>query len=116
MRRGYTFGVRTRVVVHDHKVGPQPITYADKLQVLGVEPLPPDLSEAVAAHRDELLAAACVIRPPVSWLAFLVGRYRVGRAPLRMLPANVAAFVGLHPAHDGPRLVPIIRNVLEGRV
>jgi hypothetical protein len=102
------------VDVHAHKVGPQPITCADKLQVRGNEPLPPDLSEAIAAHRDELLAAACVIRPPVGWLSFLVRRYRDGRAPLAMLAANVAAFMGTHPAHDGPRLEPMIEEALKG--
>jgi hypothetical protein len=113
LRRGYTLDVRTRVEAHDHKVGSQSITYADKLLVRGDESLTPDLREAVQEHRDELLAAACVIRPPVAWLDFLVGRYRESRAPLGMLAANVAAFIGLHPAHDGPRLESIIEEALR---
>ena len=111
--RGYTLEVQTRVEAHDHKVGAQSITYGDKLLVRGLEPLPPDLREAVADHRDELLAAACVIRPPVGWLEFLIGRYREGRAALGMLAANVATFIGLHPACDGPRLEAIIEEALR---
>jgi hypothetical protein len=110
LRLGYTLDVRTRIEAHDHKVGAQTITYADKLLVRADEPLTPGLRKAVQEHRDELLAAACVIRPPVEWLDFLVGRYRDGRAPPGMLAANVAAFIGLHPAHDGPRLEEIIEE------
>lgn len=113
LARGYTLDVRTRVETHEHKVGAQSITYADKLQVRGDVPLPPDLREAVAEHRNELLAAACMIRPPVGWLEFLVRCYRDGRAPLGMLAANVAAFIGLHPAHDGERLKAIIEEALQ---
>jgi hypothetical protein len=112
MRQGFTFTVRTRVEVHEHRIGPHPITYADKLQVRGHKPVPPELREAMVTHRDELLAAACVIRPPVGWLEFLVGRYCEGRAPLKMVAANVAAFIGSHPAHDGPRLEAIIEEAL----
>ena len=111
--RGYSLDVQTRIEAHGHKVGAQTVTYGDKLLVRGGEPLPPDLRAAVADHRDELLAAACVIRPPVGWLNFLVGRYREGRAALSMLAANVAAFVGLHPAYDGPRLEAIIEEALR---
>jgi hypothetical protein len=114
MHQGYTLAVRTRVEVHDHRDGPQPITYAHKLQVRGDTPIPPDLREAIREHRDELLAAACVIRPPVGWLDSLVKSYRRGRAPLAMLAANVASFCAQHPAHDGPRLEPIIEEVLRG--
>jgi hypothetical protein len=113
IRRGYTLDVRTRIEVHEHRIGPHPITYADKLLVRGDDPLAPHLREAVRGHRDELLAAACVIRPPAGWLEFLVARYRDGRAPLGMLAANVAAFIGLHPAHDGPRLEAIIEEALR---
>jgi hypothetical protein len=38
------------------------------------------------------------------------GPYRVG---LAMLAANVAAFIGLHPAVDGPRLEAIIEEALR---
>jgi hypothetical protein len=113
LRRGYTLSAVTRVDVHHHKVGPQPITCAEKLWVEGPRELPEELREAIRANRDELLAAACVIRPPVGWLDFLVGRYRENRAPLGMLAANVAAFIGLHPAHDGPLLEAIIEEALR---
>jgi hypothetical protein len=111
--RGYTLEVQTCIRVHEHKVGEQSITYGEKLLVRGLEPLPHDLRQAVADHRDELLAAACVIRPPVRWLGFLVGRCREGRASVGMLAANVASFIGLHPAHDGGRLEAIIEEVLR---
>ena len=110
--RGYTLSVRTRVEVNDHKVGAQPITYGDKCTVRGLEAPPEYLREAMRTHKKELLAAACVIAPPVPWVAFLVNRCRAGRAPLAMLAANVAAFIGLHPASDGPRLKPIIEEAL----
>src|SRR5215213_4817471 len=106
--RGYTLEVQTCIRVHEHKVGAQSITYGDKLLVRGLEPLPHDLRQAVLDHRDELLAAACVIKPPVGWLDFLVGRCREGRASIGMLAANVASFIELHPARDGPRLAAII--------
>jgi hypothetical protein len=111
--RGYTLEVQTCIRVHEHKVGAQSITYGDKLLVRGLEPLDHDLRQAVADHRDELLAAACVIRPPVGWLDFLVGRCREGRASIGMLAANVASFIGLHSAQDGPRLEAIIEEALR---
>ncbi len=105
--------MRTRVEAHAHKVGVQYVTYADKLLVKGGECLPPDLREAVAEHRAELLAAACVLAPPVPWVAALVENCRAGRARLAMLAANAAAFVGLHPTHDGARLQPVIEEALR---
>jgi hypothetical protein len=113
MRQGYTVGVKTRVDVYEHKVGPHPVTYAHKL-VVRPAGLPDELREAVREHRDELLAAACVIRPPVPWLAVLVDRYLEGRATLAMLAANLAGFCGLHPAHDGARLEWVVAEVLHG--
>lgn len=111
--RGYSLEVQTCIRVHEHKVGAQSITYGDKLLVRGLEPLPRGLRQAVTDHRDELLAAACVIRPPVGWLDFLVGRCREGRAPIGMLAANVASFIGLHPAYDGARFERIIEEALR---
>jgi hypothetical protein len=113
---GYRLTVRTRIEVHDHK-----------LQVRGDDPIPPHLAEEIRAHRDELLAAACVIDPPVSWLRVLVERCRSGRemevrregwrGPYRirlaMVAANVAAFIGLHPNEDGPLLERIIEEALR---
>jgi hypothetical protein len=112
-RQGYRVAVITRVDVHHHKVGPQPITYAARLWVETPQPLTDDLRGAIRAKRDELLAAACVLSPPVPWIATLVRRYRAGGTPLAMLAANVAAFMQLHPAHDGPGLEPIIEEVLS---
>jgi hypothetical protein len=110
---GYALSVITCVDVHGHKVGPQPITYADKLWVEGPETLPDELRAAIREHRDELLAVTCVINPPpVRWLRILVGRCRSGRAVVPMLAANVAGFMGLHPGEDGPRLEPIIEEAL----
>jgi hypothetical protein len=125
-KRGYHFTVKTRSEVREHKVGAQTIIYADKLQIRGDDPLPPGLREDIAANRDELLAAACVISPPVPWLKVLVEWYRTGesievrregwkgpyRIRLGMVAANVAGFIGLHPSCDGPRLEPIIRETL----
>lgn len=124
---GYTLKVLTRVETFDHKVGTQAITFADKLLVVGDEPLTPELRAAVKAHRDELLVIACLLRPPVGWLQILVERYRSGheeivhrdgwkglyRVGLAMLAANVAAFVGQHPAHDGPRYEGVIDRALD---
>jgi hypothetical protein len=112
MRQGYTLTVRTRAEALHHKVGAQTITYADKLQIRGTAPLSPELSEAARAHRDELLAAACVLDPPVGWIATLVERYLEGRVNLAMLANNVAAFVGLHP-REGARLAPVIEVALR---
>jgi hypothetical protein len=112
--RGHRLVVITRVDVHHHKTGPQPITSAEKLWVSTPPPLTDDLRASIRAHRDELLAVACVINPPVPWMRVLVERYRNGRTvPLAMVAANVAAFIGLDPATAGPRLVPIIREALE---
>jgi hypothetical protein len=112
-RWGHRVSVITRVDVHAHSKGPQPITYADKLWITTPQPLTDELRDAIHAHRDELLAAACVIAPPVPWLATLVGRYWDGRANLAMLANNVAAFMGLHPGEDGPRFAQIISEVLN---
>jgi hypothetical protein len=127
LRSGYTLSVQTRSEVHDHKVGARAITCADQLYVEGPQALSDDLRAEIKANRDELLAAACVIRPPVPWMRVLVERYRTGEAVevrregwtgpylirLGMVAANVAGFIGLHPANDGPRLEPIIEEVLR---
>jgi hypothetical protein len=143
LEHGYALSVRTRVEVTDHKVGSQHTTYADKLYVEGPEPLPGELRHAITEHREELLAAACILNPPVSWLETMIRRYRAGVAAetKRMVPYrkrdgtvglktapvaasitpetianNVAVFIGLHPARDGERLLPIIQEVLENGV
>jgi hypothetical protein len=124
---GYTLDVRTRVELSEANGGAHSITYADKLLIKGPSALTPELREVVAEYRDELLAAACVMDPPVSWLRVLVDRYYSGYAVevrrigwkgpyqvrLAMIAANVAAFIGLHPAHDGPRLEAIIEEALR---
>jgi hypothetical protein len=113
LSRGYSLSVITRVEEVRHKVGAQYITYADKVYVKGPENPPEDLLQAIRANRDALLAAACVLEPPVPWLQLLTRRYSEGAAPLSMLAANVASFMGLHPAHDGARLQPIVEEVLR---
>ncbi len=124
---GYTIDVRTRVETIEDHGGAHAVTYADKLLIKGPDVLTPELRTAVAEYRDELLAAACVIRPPVSWLRVLIDRYRMGSkvevrrsgwkggysVRLAMLAANIAAFISLHPAHDGPRLEAIIEEALR---
>jgi len=112
-RRGYSLSPVTRVEVTSHKVGPQAITYADKLSVKGSEAPPDDLRRAMKTHKTELLAAACVMDPPVGWLVVLVRRYLEGSASPAMLAANVAGFLGLHPGHEGPGLEPIIEEALR---
>ncbi len=128
LRRGYTLTVQTRVETTVRQgVGAHTLTVGDRLYVEGPEALPEDLRQAVREHRDELLAAACVIRPPVPWLRVLVERYRSGtethvrrqgwqgpyRVRLGMVAANVASFIGLHPGEDGPRLESIIGEALR---
>jgi hypothetical protein len=139
--RGYRLRVLTRVEKVAHKVGSQFITYGEQLRLEGTEPPPEKLRAAIAANLDELLAAACVIDPPVPWIGELAKRNRgapghrmetkrlipyrkrdgtVGLklAPvtttvtLQTLAANIAAFISLHPAADGPRLEPIIEEAL----
>jgi len=125
--RGYRLTVRTRVERRYHRGGAQATTYADKLQIRGDDPLPPDLHKEIALHRDELLAAACVLSPPVAWMGVLVARYRSGetvearrdgwkgpyRVRLGMVAANVASFIGLEPTLDGPHLEEIIGEALR---
>jgi hypothetical protein len=127
LEAGHTLDVRTRVEAGEDHGGAHVVTYGDKLLVRGHEDLTPELRDLVRKYRDELLAAACVMRPPVPWLRVLVDRYRAGyeievrrggwkgpyRIRLAMVAANVAAFIGLHPAHDGPRLEPIIEEALR---
>ncbi len=127
LEAGYVLDVRVRVEVSEEHGGAHSVTYADNLLVKGHTALTPELRAVVREYRDELLAAACVIRPPVPWLRVLVDRYRTGyevevrrggwkgpyRIRLAMVAANVAAFLGLHPAHDGPRLEPIIEEALR---
>ena len=128
LRRGYTLTVQTRVETTVRQgVGVHALTVGDRLYVEGPEALPDDLRQAVREHRDELLAAACVIRPPVPWLRVLVERHRSGtethvrrqgwqgpyRVRLGMVAANVASFMGLHPGEDGLRLESIIEEALR---
>ena len=127
LQAGHVLDVKTRVETDEDHGGAHAVTYGDKLLVRGHEDLTDELRALVREHRDELLAAACVMRPPVPWLRVLVDRYRSGYEievrrsgwkgpyPIRlgMVAANVAAFIGLHPAHDGPRLEPIIEEALR---
>ncbi len=115
LERGYSLSVETRVDVYNHKVGPHPVTYADRLLVSGDERVPDHLREAIAANKPLLLAAACVLSPPTPWLWELVRRCRT--APYRITPgvlaANIAAFVGLDPIDDTHGIEPAVRAALE---
>jgi hypothetical protein len=115
LERGYSLSVGTRVDVYNHKVGPHPVTYADRLLVSGDERVPGHLREAIVAHKPLLLAAACVLDPPTPWLRELVRRCRM--APYRTTPgvlaANIAAFVGLDPIDDTHGIEPVVRAALE---
>jgi hypothetical protein len=140
LHRGYQLSVSTRVEETVHKFGTQRTTYGDRLRVEGAKPPPEELRVAIAENLDELLAAACIIRPPVPWIAKLVGRCQHGHTmeAKRLLPyrkrdgtvglktgpvtttttpqtvaANLASFIRLHPARDRERLEPIIREVLR---
>ena len=92
-------------------------TYGDRLRITGPEAVPEELRAAIREHRNEIMAAVCVKNPPIPWMWTMVSRY-LGegsyRVTLRQLAAHVAAFIGLHPAHDGPRLAPIIAEALRG--
>jgi len=45
---------------------------------LTAAPRPDDLAAAMDKHRDELVAAVCVLDPPVAWLMELAHRCRRG--------------------------------------
>ncbi len=124
--RGYSLSVETRVEVHEHKVGPHPITYADKLIVAGPERVPDHLRETIIVNKPLFLAAACILNPPTSWLQDLAGRCKTGvvfvttgeehveyRITLEVLAANIAGFVGLNAVEDRDRLEPIVRVALR---
>jgi hypothetical protein len=129
LRLGYKLSPTTRTEVHEHKVGVQTITYAHRLLVSGGPgPLKGELREAVRTHQPLLLAAACVVHPPMRWMLVLVDNYLTGelvaegfkirghkdayRVVLAAVAANVAAFIGQHPLTDGPRLEAIIEEAL----
>lgn len=124
---GYTLGVETRF--EDHT------TYADKLVIEGHQEPPPEIMAALRqrTYRDELLAVACVVDPPVPWLAELLRRHKSGyeyvwesrkeadgksplvtRISLKCLAANVAGFVkdSRRGSARSERFEPIIRAVL----
>ena len=71
LERGYILSVETQLIVHDHKVGAHPITYADKLLVTGPERVPDHLRETITTNKPLFLAAACILNPPTSWLRYL---------------------------------------------
>jgi len=129
LERGYSLSVRPRVHVHDHKDGPHPVTYADRLLVDGPERVPDHLREAIVANKPLFLAAACVLNPPTPWLRELVRRCRTGAVfvsgrtapsgePLEcritpgVLAANAAAFVGLDPIDDAHRIEPVVQAAM----
>ncbi len=124
--RGYSLTVKTRVVVHDHRDGPHPITYADKLIVTGPERVPDHLRDEIAANKPLFLAAACILNPPTPWLRDLSGRCKSGvvfgttgeehveyRITPEVLAANIAGFVGLNAVNDAHRIEPIVRAALR---
>ncbi len=120
LERGYTLSVDTRVDVYDHKVGPHPVTYADRLLVDGSARVPDHLREAIVANKTLLLAGACVLNPPTPWLRELVRRCRTApsgecleyRITPGVLAANIAAFVGLDPIDDAHRIETVLRAAL----
>ena len=131
--RGYRLSVETRQEVTHRSEGPHVVTYGSMLTVRGPEPPREEFITAIAEHRDELLAAACVSNPPVWWLKELASRCRerfvfvstrtdrtgrniTYRITPEVLAANVAAFIGKHPAHDGPALLPIVSHALGKKV
>jgi len=126
LERGYSLSVETRVDVHDHKIGPHPVTYADALVTAGPERVPDHLREAIVANKPLLLAAASILNPPTPWLRDLAGRCKTGavfvttgeehveyRITPEVLAANLAGFVGLNAVEDCGRLEPIVRAALR---
>ncbi len=130
LERGYSLSVKTRVHVHDHKVGPHPVTFADRLLVDGPERVPDHLRETIVADKPLFLAAACVLDPPTPWLRGLVKHCKTGvafdsgrtapsgeslecRITPGVLAANIAAFVGLDPIDDAVRIKPVVRAALR---
>lgn len=128
LERGYRLSVETRVEVHNHKVGPHPVTYADQLLVAGPESVPDHLRETITANKPLFLAAACVLEPPASppWLRLLVDRCAKGvvfavsgveyLVTTRVLAANVAALAGLDPIDDAHRIEPVVQAALAMNV
>jgi len=118
--RGYILSVETRVEVHDHKVGPHPVTYAESLLVAGPERVPDHLRAALVEDKPLFLAAACILDPPTPWLRELVRRCRTGdklagcRITPDVLAANISCFVGLSPIPDAHRLLPVVKAALGG--
>ncbi len=120
LERGYSLSVETLVNVHDHKIGPHPVTYADLLIIAGDARVPDHLREAITANKPLLLAAACVLDPPTPWLRQLVRRCRTApsgenleyRITPGVLAANIAAFVGLDPIDDAHRIETVLRVAL----
>jgi hypothetical protein len=127
LRLGYKLAPTTRTEVYEHKVGTQTITYAHRLLVSGGPgPLKGALREAVKTHQPRLLAAACVLHPPVHWMLVLVDHYlmaevageviQIGGRPCRVglstVAANVASFIGQNPLSGSPRLEAIIDEAL----
>ena len=114
-RRGYTLTPKTHGVVHEHRVGAHKITYADKLLVSGGPgPLDDAMREIVREQQPYLLAAACVLNPPIDWLVTLVDRYMVGELSLTTLSANVASFLGRCELGAGSEFEYIIEEALRG--
>jgi hypothetical protein len=130
IRYGYSLGVEPRVGAHARDAGAHRIIYADELLIEGPEEPPEEIMVAMRKHRDELMAAASVLHPPVGWLKELVERHRSGYQhiwksrhdgngnplvtgiSLECLGANVASFIGRHP-HEGARLEAVIRAALR---
>ncbi len=120
LERGYSLSVETRVAVHDHKIGPHPVTYADCLLIAGDARVPDHLREAIVANKPLLLAAACVLDPPTPWLRELVRRCRTApsgeyleyRITPGVLASNIAPFVGLDPVRDAHRIETVLRAAL----
>jgi|GEM_PF-7046977 len=112
-RRGYILAVGVRVDEREYKPGIHRLTLAERLQVRGGDgPLPEELRAAVRRHQFELLAAACVLRPPAGWVEDVIERWRRGAVPGEALAAQIAGLCG-HDPREGGRLWPLLEYVLR---
>jgi hypothetical protein len=124
---GYELYAVLERVVHDHKVGPHPMTtvVGTRYRGSGLGRPPDYLLEAAAVHRPYVSALVCALNPPAAllWVAHVIEAYRDGtvfeikhrrrRFTARTVAANLGALCGLRSEHQISLLTPMIEEVLS---